>query len=210
MKTSVRVLGVCAILAVASATRAAVSVAVQSETLPFGTTNGFFDVFVQVTGTGNASLAGWQAMVDLNTSAGQPTGMSLGTPTVTDVTPSSRTMALGTDSNFTTPNGVLLNTSSEVSATQFLLSGSEPLDSENGDGLMRVPFTLAAGSHGTFLLSLSTDTTTGTVLSDPQGGPISYTPVNGSITVVPEPTGLSLLVLTSFGLARRRRRAIAA
>jgi len=47
-------------------------------------------------------------------------------------------------------------------------------------------------------------------LSDSQGSPITYAPVNGSITVVPEPTGLSLLLLASVGLAHRGRRALAA
>jgi hypothetical protein len=133
--------------------------------------------------------------------------MTLGTPIVTDQAPNSRTMALGTDSGFTTPNGVDTNTASQASATQSI-AGSSALDGADGFGLMRVPFSVAAGATGTFQLTLDTDVNTGTLLVDSGDNAVPYTAINGTIVVsTPEPAALSLLALTGVAALKRRRRA---
>ena len=80
-----------------------------------------------------------------------------------------------------------------------------------GAGLMRVPFTLAAGAHGIYTLDLSTDETTGTLLVSNVPAIIDYTPVNGTITVssVPEPAMIGIGLMSLCGIAFRRHRKIA-
>jgi hypothetical protein len=203
--------GICAVLSLASISQAAVEVVVQSESIAASATNpttGFFDVYVDVTSTGNPSLLGWQAKVIAD--AGNPSGLTLNPPaTITDGGVSPRTMLLG-DANFHSPNGAEVDTSSHVSGTQFASNSAVPLDGTVDEGLMRVPFTLAAGAHGTFTIDLDVNGSdaAGTLLADGNGDPIPFTAINGVLTVtVPEPASMSLMAMGLGGLLIRRRSA---
>jgi hypothetical protein len=99
-----------------------------------------------------------------------------------------------------------------TAATPVSLDGPPSLD---GAGLVRIPFTVAAGASGVFHLNLDvSNDVDGTVLDDSNFNEIlpsppaqtGFTPVNGTITVtLPEPASMSLLALTCGGLLMRRR-----
>jgi len=200
--------GIALFLAAAAASSAAVIVTVQSESLSQSSSvsSGFFDVYLSTTGTGNGNIQAWQTRVNID--PGSASGMTLGTPAVTDAAPSVRSMLLGTDTGFTTPlGGSVPNSATQVSAEQDIAS-SVALDGVTGAGLMRVPFTLAANAHGTYTLDLSTDSNTGTVLVNSTPAVIPFTAVNGTITVsVPEPASFGAGLLAIGLLSHRRRRA---
>jgi hypothetical protein len=201
--------GLCAVLLSASLSQAAVSVNVQSEIIVGSSTTvttGFADVFLGISGTGNGTLQTFDAGVNLDTSAGQPTGLSFGTPTLTDVGTPPRTPVLG-DSGF----GVAESTASRILIDQSVSQASAVnLDGANNEGLVRIPFTIAAGTVGVFHVNLDTDENTGTILVTPNSDVIPYTANNGTITVtlpLPEPASISLLALGFGGLLIRRRKA---
>ena len=172
-----------------------IDVNVQSETVTAGS-SGVFDItFTNVSGN-PPELAGFQVVLNMMPTNGS---ILLGTPEVPDATPPAALTPALPDSGFQL--GPYSATGFSVS--NYLSGGStDPIIS--GDGLVRVPFTTDVSASGVYNLILDPDNT---ILSDATGlMPISYTPVNGSITITPapEPAGVSLYAAFAVLAAVRR------
>jgi hypothetical protein len=165
--------------------RAAIVMTVESKAVgsdPANTANGFFDVFFNVSGE-NPAVAGYQLRLDLSP---PNAGVSLGTPVSTNTGDPVRTPL------FSTAPVDLGSTPGRIQVTDYLPTGAKTIS--NLDGLVRIPFTVAANTAGAFDLTINTSQT---ALSDSAGGPIAFQTVNGRLSVepIPEPTALVLLLI---------------
>ena len=155
-------------------------------------TTAYFDVFFEVPTPVSDQLAGYQLVLDLG-SPGQGVAFTDGEATVNHV-PVFTPVFLSVT---TTADGLI--------AADSLAAGSVPID--DGDGLLRVKFTVQPGTTGTFDVTIDVNAASGTGLADSQGDPIVFSVTDGQITIVPEPASMLLLFggLPVFFAARRRR-----
>jgi len=108
------------------------------------------------------------------------------------------------------------NTGDTIAVSDFLISGGEEI--EDDDGLCKVLFQADPAATGTFAIEVDLVWTS---LADDNGDPIPYTAVDGSVvvdngvitavtpaslTVLPEPAGALLLAAGAAAVLRRRRR----
>jgi hypothetical protein len=91
-------------------------------------------------------------------------------------------------------------------ADAFLASGSTP--ALDGLALFQVPFQVSPGTRGVFPVVFDLDEFAGTLLVDGEGNAVPFETVNGAITVVPEPSTLSLVGLGATLLVCMSRRRV--
>lgn len=163
---------------------------------PSSAVDSFFDVFFTVESPDtNTMLAGYQIKLSLNPTPGlafqSPFVANTSNPEHTPVFPSNPPLDFSSDST------------TIQAAADTGLGADQQID--NGDGLIRVLFSISPGTVGSFNINIDT---VNTFLSDTNASPISYAAVNGVITVVPEPATVALVGLGFAGmlvLHRRRR-----
>lgn len=149
--------------------------------------------------TGDAPLIG---AYSLRISSADP-AVTFGTPTPVMTTPLF-SEGEGNFSNMSNASTVLFLRDLASATPEYVLAF-------NAAGLIRVPFTVSAGSLGTFSINLLE---TNTELVNSAGDPLAFTPGNGSITViaaVPEAgawkllTGAAAVALVVAALVQRMR-----
>jgi len=175
----------------------ALSIVVESVQLAPGATT-TLDVFLMLDpgDTGLPDLAGWQGAVDLSGTGGVLDSVAL--------TDASGTHPPIISSNFT-PNLGGSDGSTRRSASADLSSGGTPIF--DLAGLFQLNVTADLGAMGQILtLAIDPNQFTGTLLVDDVGDPIPFNAVEGTITVVPEPSTLSMAVLAMGGLLLTRAR----
>lgn len=166
---------------------------------------GYVDVFVSTDDAPPPLVAGYQIAVNNS----NPSLIQLGTVTVTD--PIASTQPLRTHlihDNFTA-NYDDTNGPDRVSALAMLNDGEVAI--LGGEGVMRIPFTVPAGTEGTATLSLDSDPFSGTLFVDSLGAEQQLEFVDGviSITQVPEPHGIAFVLMGMAAMLLTRRRRIA-
>jgi hypothetical protein len=150
----------------------------------------FFEVSQNDT---SPAAAAYQVKLDLTSSN---SGVTFGTPIRTDGSSPSRTPLFNLSPD---PTG---STSTSILATELLPSGSTPILDQTG--LLRVPFTVAPGTSGTFNLNFDYNSNrylSNSLLAGGNGSSIPFTPQNGVLTITsptPEPSSVVLLL---FGAA---------
>ena len=136
-------------------------------------TTAYFEVFFEIPAPVSDQLAGYQLVLGLD-SPGQGVAFTGGGATVNHI-PVFEPVFLD-----------VTTTAGGLTATDFLVAGSVPID--DGDGLLRVEFTVQPDTTGTFDVSIDLDPVMGTVLADSRGDPIAFSAANGQITIAPEPS----------------------
>lgn len=172
---------------------------------PLTSTEGFFDVFLDVTGTDAPPAIGGFS-VAVNRSGGEGQLFFLAPKVTTDILPPGgvqlpRPQLIS--ANFFVPEAE--QSANRAVASAFLTTGSA--QATDNVGLVRIPFTIPAGARGTVQIQVDPDPFTGTALGDPNAQPVEFTTAVGTITItpIPEPAGLSVLALGGLLALRRRR-----
>ncbi|HZN66505.1 MAG TPA: hypothetical protein VFB66_14545, partial [Tepidisphaeraceae bacterium] len=99
------------------------------------------------------------------------------------------------------------STATRIRSSAAILT--EPVDINDNEAVLRVPITVPPGAFG--LVRIVFNLTGGlTEFSDDVGNVIPFVPVNGTITICPEPSAACLVApIGMLALARRRRRTTA-
>lgn len=180
----------------AGTAKAAITVRVESPTLAEGASPvaGFVDVYFEIGGPDHPRMAGYQIRIDLLPNDGR---IQLGSPLRTNASLPARTPVFPTDPHDAGSDA------GKIMATDLALTGD--FEVHDQDGLIRIPFMVAAHAVGEFGLLLNQRDT---AFSNDLGEPIGYTPIDGRITIlaVPEPDSVTLGAMVGLALVASRPR----
>jgi len=180
---------ICATLLLASITSVALSainLQVENEIIESSSSaiTGDLDIFFNVTpGDTSPPLAGYDVVINFTPIPGVVFGLPLAN------VPGRLPVLLPGQSTFgTTGTDVNLG---RIRVTADANPGfDQTIDSL--DGLIRIPFTVAPNTIGSVPFTIDASNAD---LADSLGNPILFTPINGGLTIVPEPSSLLLCIL---------------
>jgi len=167
--------------------------------LPFSATDqsGSFEVYAQVTtevGESLSAVIGQGVRVELQEA-------NQGVRFTDAVEPMDHLYVFDGEGGFA---GEIKGTHDETAdGAEFLFSGSSTLI--DGVGLLRVNFEVSGGTVGTFHVNIVEDTRY-TNLTDDTFADLDYSTIGGTITVLPEPSTLALLLVAGLPLLIWRQR----
>ena len=187
-------LALCALLLPAGAARGALTLSFEGELCPGET--GFIEVFFTEIGPAeNEGLVAYAVGLDLVA----PRGVTFGpAPLLREPTEHPFVFAPGTPIDDTG------STATRICSSAAILT--EPVNIDDDEGVLRVPVTVAPDALFGNLVIVFNLTGGLTEFSDDVGNAIPFVPVQGRITICPEPSAACLAALIGLlALARRRR-----
>jgi hypothetical protein len=159
---------------------------------------GFIEVFfTESAPAANENLVAYAVGLDLPTNPGN--AVSFGpAPLLRETTAHPFVFAPGTPIDDTGSNA------SRIRSSAAILTAPENI--VDNEGVLRVPVTAAMSAVPGSVIPVVFNLTGGlTEFSDDIGGVIEFVPVNGQVTIVPEPAALGLLGIGGVLFLRRRR-----
>jgi hypothetical protein len=176
----------CALLSYLPAARGAITFVAPAVTLPHSgqVQNGSFEVYISSTTLPEPSIGDFQFTLDLPNQ--QNATLTGGTATTSAAHP----YLFDGDSS---PKSQLSNNNDTITGTDFTLT-SGGVSLFDGAGLMKVNYSIAPNFVGSFPLVFETSSSASS-LNDGQGNALSISFINGSLSVVPEPSAAVLLAI---------------
>ena len=184
------------LLALSSSAFAQLTLRVEHETVAQGTPTATIDVWVEEPVGQDFTVASFSVGLRLVPTASGVTVSSFGGPSARPLFTDNSTVF-----DFTGSQGTY-NAQYDRFITDDTNSPFAPVENGVREGLFSITYNITPGTTGTFQLNIHTLVTE---FSNAAGGAIAYTPVNGSITILPEPSMMGLALLGLPLLARRRR-----
>lgn len=200
-----RIVVVAAVVCLLQQATASASLVVKLPTLvttsPTSTSDGYFDVVLGNSSAGQL-LGDYQLSLMLSSVGNGLSITGAGTGVNRPIIPvyPNTNPAYSSDPGLGIPNGVYVFTdaASNSPVTETV---------QDSSGLVRVLYTVQAGTVGTFNLTLLRDTGNAwdTYFDDQNENLLSFDVQAGSITFTPEPASLAVMGLSAIALIRRRR-----
>ena len=193
---------ICALILHPVGARGAITFVAPAVTLPRSsqTQTGSFEVYISSTTLPEPKIGDFEFTLDLPNQ--QNATFTGGAATTSTAHP----YLFGTVSS---PQALLSNNDDTIAGTDFTLT-SGGVSLFDGAGLMKLNYSIAPNFVGSFSLMFETNSSASS-LNDGQGNALSISFVNGSLSVVPEPSAALLMALGAAGscfVSRARRRCV--